>query len=167
LPKTIRSARLVNEAEPADRELSPTRRSQKSSNGHSNTIPKDATHWTIRSTIADRTPPYVGFEMDLACSRILRAHSSSSNTVFSEKVRDIFGLYMSPPNRVVVLRGDEKPQNQGAGSRTAGSASRRCVDTCVLLRHGDEKNRYVDSVPVAALASFARPYTTRSGLQGS
>ena len=45
----------------------------------------------------------------------LQPHSSltfklSSDPLFIDKVRDIVGLYLSPPNRAVILSVDEKSQ---------------------------------------------------------
>ena len=79
-------------------------------------VPGDATHWSTRS-------------MAKACGlsvstvgRIWRAfglqpHRSetfklSSDPAFVEKVRDIVGLYLNPPDRAVVLCVDEKSQIQ-------------------------------------------------------
>ncbi len=36
----------------------------------------------------------------------------SKNTMFTEKVRDVVGLYMNPPERALVLCVDEKTQIQ-------------------------------------------------------
>ncbi len=78
--------------------------------------PKDATHWSTRS-MAQRT----GMSQS-AISRIWRAfalqpHRSetfklSSDPLFIEKVRDIVGLYLHPPDRALVLCVDEKAQIQ-------------------------------------------------------
>lgn len=105
--------------------------------------PKDATHWSTRS-MAERT----GLSQS-AISRIWRAfalqpHRSetfklSSDPLFIEKVRDIVGLYLNPPERAVVLCVDEKTQVQ-ALDRTApllpmrpGQIERRTHD---YVRHG-------------------------------
>ena len=80
------------------------------------TIPAGATHWSTRS-------------MAKACglsaatvSRIWRAFGLkphrcetfklSRDPLFIEKVRDVVGLYLHPPERAVVLCVDEKPQIQ-------------------------------------------------------
>jgi transposase len=78
--------------------------------------PKDATHWSIRS-MATQT----GFS-HTTIRRIwnafgLQPHRSetfklSSDPLFVDKVRDIVGLYLSPPNRALVLSVDEKSQIQ-------------------------------------------------------
>lgn len=80
------------------------------------TTPKGRTHWSTRQ-MAKRA----GVSQS-SVSRIWRAfqlkpHRSSTFTLspdsfFVEKVRDIVGLYMSPPEHAVVLCLDEKPQIQ-------------------------------------------------------
>ena len=80
------------------------------------TIPVGATHWTTRSMAE-------ACEMSAATvSRIWRAfglkpHRTetfklSRDPLFIEKVRDIVGLYLHPPEHAVVLCVDEKPQIQ-------------------------------------------------------
>jgi len=81
-----------------------------------NTTPKDATHWSIRSMAAE-----VGLS-HTTIRRIwgafgLQQHRSetfklSTDPLFVDKVQDIVGLYLSPPNRAVVLCVDEKSQIQ-------------------------------------------------------
>jgi len=80
--------------------------------------PSHATHWSTRA-MARRA----GMSQT-AVSRIwrafgLRPHRSetfklSSDPAFVEKVRDIVGLYLAPPDRAMVLCVDEKPQIQAA-----------------------------------------------------
>jgi len=106
-------------------------------------IPRDATHWSTRS-------------MAKACnlsqsavSRIWRAFALqphrvetfklSKDPLFIEKVRDVVGLYLAPPERAVVFCVDEKSQIQ-ALDRTQpllpmrpGQAERRTHD---YERHG-------------------------------
>src|SRR5271155_1680232 len=105
--------------------------------------PVDATHWSTR-TMAKAA----GINQT-AISRIWRAfalapHRSerfklSKDPLFIDKVRDIVGLYMNPPERALVLCADEKSQIQ-ALERTApllpmrpGQAERRAHD---YLRRG-------------------------------
>jgi transposase len=78
--------------------------------------PADATHWSIRSMGAQ-----TGFS-HTTIRRIwtafgLQPHRSetfklSSDPLFVEKVRDIVGLYLSPPTHALVLSVDEKSQIQ-------------------------------------------------------
>jgi transposase len=86
------------------------------------TTPRDATHWSTRSMAAE-----VGLSQS-AVSRIWRAFGLqpyrqetwklSRDPQFIEKVRDVVGLYLDPPERAVVLCVDEKSQIQ-ALDRTA------------------------------------------------
>jgi len=78
--------------------------------------PRDATHWSTRSMAAA-----TGLSQT-AVSRIWRAFALkpqlaesfrlSSDPLFIEKVRDIVGLYLNPPEAAVVLCVDEKSQIQ-------------------------------------------------------
>src|SRR5579872_6086196 len=105
--------------------------------------PRNATHWSTRSMAAA-----TGMSQT-AVSRIWRAfglkpHQSeafklSPDPQFIDKVRDIVGLYLNPPDAAVVLCVDEKSQIQ-ALDRTApilplmpGVAQRRTHD---YLRNG-------------------------------
>jgi transposase len=105
--------------------------------------PEDATHWSTRS-LAKK----VGLTQN-AIFRIWRAfglqpHRSesfklSTDPLFVEKVRDIVGLYMNPPDKALVLCVDEKSQIQ-ALDRTQpllpmrpGQPERRTHD---YARHG-------------------------------
>jgi transposase len=78
--------------------------------------PRDATHWSTRS-MAD----HLGLSQSMV-SRVWRAfglapHKQDSwklskDPLFVEKVRDVVGLYLDPPERAVVLCVDEKTQIQ-------------------------------------------------------
>jgi transposase len=86
------------------------------------TTPKNATHWSTRSMAAE-----VGLTQN-AVLRIwqafgLQPHRQdtwklSKDPLFIDKVRDVVGLYLNPPERAVVLCVDEKSQIQ-ALDRTA------------------------------------------------
>ena len=86
------------------------------------TTPADATHWSTRSMAAQ-----VGLSQTTV-SRIWRAFALqphrvetwklSKDPLFIDKVRDVVGLYLAPPERAVVLCVDEKSQIQ-ALDRTA------------------------------------------------
>jgi transposase len=78
--------------------------------------PRNATHWSTRAMAR-----HAGMSQT-AVSRIwrafgLRPHRAetfklSTDPTLVEKVRDIVGLYMNPPDRALVLCVDEKPQIQ-------------------------------------------------------
>ena len=106
-------------------------------------LPRDATHWSTRSLAQQ-----CGLSRS-TISRIWRAFSLqphrsetfklSKDPLFIDKVRDIVGLYMNPPDRALVLCVDEKSQIQ-ALDRTQpllpmrpGQAERRSHD---YKRHG-------------------------------
>jgi transposase len=86
------------------------------------TTPADATHWSTRSLAAE-----LGMSQS-AVSRIWRAFGLaphrqdswklSKDPQFIDKVRDVVGLYLDPPQAAVVLCVDEKSQIQ-ALDRTA------------------------------------------------
>lgn len=105
--------------------------------------PRDATHWSTRSMAAK-----AGLSQT-AISRIWRAFALqphraetfklSKDPLFVEKVRDIVGLYLDPPDKALVLCVDEKSQIQ-ALDRTQpllpmrpGQVERRTHD---YVRHG-------------------------------
>ena len=84
--------------------------------------PRDATHWSTRSLAA---------QTDMSQSAIARIWKAfglqpyrtetfklSKDPLFIDKVRDIVGLYLHPPDRALVLSVDEKAQIQ-ALDRTA------------------------------------------------
>ena len=107
------------------------------------TTPADATHWSTRSMA-----PRSGLSRS-TISRVWRAfglqpHRTetfklSTDPLFVEKVRDIVGLYLNPPDKAMVMCVDEKAQIQ-ALDRTRpllpmrpGQAERRTHD---YVRHG-------------------------------
>jgi transposase len=102
-----------------------------------------ATHWSVRSMAkAARMTPSTIHRIWRAFA--LQPHRSetfklSHDPLFVEKVRDIVGLYLHPPDKAVVLCADEKTQIQ-ALNRTQpllpmrpGQAERRTHD---YQRHG-------------------------------
>jgi transposase len=105
--------------------------------------PPDATHWSLRSMAAavGHAPSTIHRIWKAFCLQPHRAESFklSTDPLFVEKVRDIVGLYITPPERAVVLCVDEKSQIQ-AVDRTQpllpmrpGQAERRTHD---YTRHG-------------------------------
>ncbi len=107
------------------------------------TTPPDATHWSLRSMA--RAVGYAPSTIHRIWKAFgLQPHRTetfklSTDPLFVEKVRDIVGLYMAPPERALVLCVDEKSQIQ-ALDRTQpllpmrpGQAERRSHD---YTRHG-------------------------------
>jgi transposase len=107
------------------------------------TMPAAATHWSTRS-MAKATGVSVSTVHRIWRAFSLQPHRSetfklSADPLFVEKVRDIVGLYLDPPERALVLCVDEKSQIQ-ALDRTQpllpmrpGQAERRTHD---YKRHG-------------------------------
>src|SRR5947208_12868597 len=84
------------------------------------TTPVDATHWSIRSMAAETgishttiRRMWVAFGLQPHRSQTFKL---SNDPLFVDKVRDIVGLYLSPPNRALVLSIDEKSQIQALNS---------------------------------------------------
>ena len=80
------------------------------------TTPPDATHWSIRS-MAKQTGLSHTTIRRIWTAFGLQPHRSetfklSTDPLFVDKVRDIVGLYLSPPDRALVLCVDEKSQIQ-------------------------------------------------------
>lgn len=106
-------------------------------------MPSDATHWSTRALARQ-----CGLSQS-AVSRIWRAFALqphraetfklSRDPLFIEKVRDIVGLYLHPPDKAVVLSVDEKTQIQALDRSQPllpmrpGQVERRTHD---YVRHG-------------------------------
>jgi len=80
------------------------------------TKPKDTTHWTIRSMtkeikLSRPTIHRIWRAFGLQPHR-QRHFKLSTDPFFVEKVRDIVGLYLNPPDKAMVLCVDEKSQIQ-------------------------------------------------------
>ncbi len=107
------------------------------------TTPRGATHWSLRSMAAavghaPSTVHRIWQAFGLQPHRV-ETFKLSKDPLFVDKVRDIVGLYMVPPERALVLCVDEKSQIQ-ALDRTQpvlpmrpGQAERRSHD---YTRHG-------------------------------
>ena len=80
------------------------------------TTPRDATHWSTRSMAAGTglSRPTINRIWRAFGLQPHRAESFklSNDPQFIEKVRDIVGLYLNPPERALVLCTDEKAQIQ-------------------------------------------------------
>lgn len=108
-----------------------------------NRKPENATHWSTRQ-LASKVGVSATKIGEIWRAFGLQPHRSESFSLsrdpqFVEKVRDIVGLYMSPPENALVLCVDEKSQIQALDRTqpllpmTQGTAERR---TCAYERHG-------------------------------
>lgn len=80
------------------------------------TKPKGRTHWSTRKMaeeagISHTTVGRIWRTFGLQ-PHVVRGFKLSDDPLFIEKVRDVVGLYMNPPDHAVVLALDEKPQVQ-------------------------------------------------------
>ena len=107
------------------------------------TLPPDATHWSTRSLAKacglSRSSVHRIWRAFALQPHRTETFKLSKDPLFIDKVRDIVGLYMNPPDRALVLCVDEKSQIQ-ALDRTQpllpmrpGQAERRSHD---YKRHG-------------------------------
>lgn len=78
--------------------------------------PKDATHWTTRSvaeeTGVSKSQVHRYFQLFGLQPHRAKTFKLSNDPFFVEKVRDIVGLYLNPPENALVLCVDEKSQVQ-------------------------------------------------------
>src|SRR5215831_2508759 len=78
--------------------------------------PPNATHWSTRSMakavgISHSSVQRIWREADLK-PHLVRTFKVSNDPKFAEKVTDVVGLYMNPPDKALVLCVDEKSQIQ-------------------------------------------------------
>src|SRR5712672_134911 len=79
-------------------------------------MPPDATHWSVRSMatamgISHTSVQRIWAEAGLK-PHLVRRFKISNDPQFEEKVTDVVGLYMNPPDKALVLCVDEKSQIQ-------------------------------------------------------
>ena len=94
-------------------------------------VPKDATHWSSRG-MAKASGLSVSSVQRIWHAFGLQPHGMetfklSTDPDFVAKVRDVVGLYVSPPEHAIVLCVDEKSQiRRGAAATTFAMARPRC-----------------------------------------
>lgn len=80
------------------------------------TQPKDATHWSVRSVAAktgiSKSTVQRYFRLFGVQPHRTTSFTLSTDPFFVEKVRDVVGLYLNPPDNAFVLCVDEKSQIQ-------------------------------------------------------
>lgn len=113
--------------------------------------PKDATHWSTRSlakvlginhSFVNRVWREVGLKPHL-----LTQFKVSNDPAFEEKLRDVVGLYLSPPDNAVVFCVDEKSSIQALDRTQPGLAMK--PGRCGTLTH--DYKRHGTSTLFAAL----------------
>jgi transposase len=91
--------------------------------------PPDATHWSVRSMaratgISHTSVQRIWAEAGLK-PHLVRRFKISNDPQFEEKVTDVVGLYLNPPDRALVLCVDEKSQIQALDRTQPGLPLKR------------------------------------------
>jgi transposase len=105
--------------------------------------PSNATHWSVRSMagamgISHTSVQRIWAEAGLK-PHLTRRFKISNDPQFEEKVTDVVGLYMNPPDRALVLCVDEKSQIQALDRTQPGlplKKGRAATMTHDYKRHG-------------------------------
>jgi len=106
-------------------------------------MPPNATHWSVRSMatamgISRTSVQRIWAEAGLK-PHLVRRFKISNDPQFEEKVTDVVGLYMNPPDRALVLCVDEKSQIQALDRTQPGlplKRGRAATMTHDYKRHG-------------------------------
>jgi hypothetical protein len=128
------------------------------------TTPRDATHWSLRSMaravgFAPSTIHRIWKAFNLQPHRT-KTFKLSADPLFVDKVRDIVGLYLAPPERALVLCVDEKSQIQALDRcqpllpMRPGQIERRTHD---YTRHGTSACSPLSTSPPARSSGVAIP----------
>ena len=101
------------------------------------TTPEDATHWSVRSMakaqkVSRMTVQRIWRKYNLK-PHLTRTFKLSNDPRFVEKVEDIVGLYLNPPDRALVLCVDEKSQIQALDRTQPGLPMKR--GRCGTMAH--------------------------------
>ena len=105
--------------------------------------PPDATHWSVRAMakemgISHTSVQRIWQEAGLK-PHLVRTFKISNDPEFEEKVTDVVGLYMNPPDKALVLCVDEKSQIQALDRSQPGlplKPGRAATMTHDYKRHG-------------------------------
>ncbi len=108
-----------------------------------NEQPENATHWSVRTMakefgISRSSVQRIWAEAGLKPHQV-RTFKISNDPLFEEKVSDVVGLYMNPPDKALVLCVDEKSQIQALDRTQPGlpmKKGRAGTMTHDYLRHG-------------------------------
>ena len=108
-----------------------------------NETPANATHWSVRSMakavgISHTSVQRIWAEADLK-PHLVTTFKLSNDPKFEEKITDVVGLYMNPPDKALVLCVDEKSQIQALDRTQPGlpmKKGRAATMTHDYKRHG-------------------------------
>lgn len=107
-----------------------------------NTRPKDATHWSTRTLAAHlgttQSMVHRVWKANGLKPHLVRTFKISNDPKFEEKLLDVVGLYLNPPENAIVFSADEKSQCQ-ALDRTQPSL-KMYPGRCGTLTHDYKRN---------------------------
>jgi transposase len=116
-----------------------------------NTTPKAATHWSARSLAKKLKISHSTVQRVWAAHKIkphlCKTFKLSKDKSFSEKVRDVVGLYLNPPEHALVLSVDEKTSIQALDRSQPGLPLKK--GRCGTMTH--DYKRYGTTTLFAAL----------------
>ena len=128
------------------------------------TKPANAMHWITR-TLAKHQGPAATTVRRVWHSNGLKPHLSrgfklSRDPLFEDKLLDILGLYMNPPEYALVLRSDEKSQIQALNRTQPGLPMKRGYAGTVThdyKRHGTTTLFAALNTPDGSVISMCQP----------
>jgi transposase len=119
--------------------------------------PPYLSRWSIRTLASDLKMPNVTIQRILCAHDLhphrLRTFTYSPDPQFEDKLLDVVGIYMKPPENAIVLCVDEKTGIQ-ALERT------QKISTLKPMRPRAWTNEYVEPVPVFKNTVFQLPFVT-------
>lgn len=106
------------------------------------TTPKDATHWSVRTMaeaqgVGKSTVQRIWDAAGLQPHRV-KTFKLSRDKLFVEKLTDVVGLYLNPPDKAVVLCVDEKSQIQALDRTQPGLPMKK--GRCGTMTHDYKRN---------------------------
>ena len=99
------------------------------------TTPRDATHWSVRTMATEmgvsRTTVHRIWKQHKLQPHRVETFKLSTDKEFVEKVRDVVGLYMNPPDHALVQCVDEKSQRIGKTVRPGNAGQKGSMDAMI------------------------------------
>ena len=106
------------------------------------TLPEDGTHWSVRTMakVAGASPATVQriWAANGLKPHLIRTFKLSKDPKFEEKLVDVVGLYLDPPEKALVLCVDEKSQIQALDRTQPGLPMKK--GRCGTMTHDYKRN---------------------------
>jgi len=106
------------------------------------TTPKDATHWSTRTMAKDQGVSHATVQRIWDAHGLqphrLKNYKLSKDKHFEEKLTDVVGVYLNPPDKAVVLCVDEKTQVQALDRTQPGLPMKK--GRCGTMTHDYKRN---------------------------